>query len=462
MKQPMQDSGGGVLRIAYLTAGAGGMFCGSCMHDNTLARALNRKPGVECLLIPLYTPIRTDEDDVSIKRVFLGGITVYLEERIPPLRYAPRWLLQWLNQPWLLRWVAQRAVKTDAAQLGELTVSLLQGTEGHQRRDIEQLVDWLEQHARPNVVALSNVLIGGCIPLIKRRLNCPVWVVLQGDDIFLDELREPHRHRAIELIRRLVPQVDGFLVNSQYYGQHMGRWLQIPSEKLHRVPLCIDPSDLPEPPRPSAQAVAGQHSRLTIGYLARLAPEKGLHLLVDAFLQLKRMPDMQAVRLAVAGWLGPQHRAYAEEQFQKIRTAGWEADFEYLGVVDRQGKSAFLRSIDVLSVPTLYADPKGLFVLEALAAGVPVVQPNHGAFPELIAATGGGLLCEPRNSDDLTRRLYELLSSPTRRAQLGEQGSQFVRRWLHCDQVSQQLLEILSRSISRSMEKHSLVDRLSP
>lgn len=414
------------------------------MHDNTLARAVNRRFGVECLLIPTYTPIRTDEENVSLSRVFLGGITVYLEEKIPFLRHVPRWLLGWLNQPWLIRWATHFTVKTDPAQLGALTVSLLRGTSGHQRRDIQQLVAWLRGHVQPHVVVLSNILIGGCIPELKRQLGCPVVVTLQGDDIFLDELHEPYRHQAVAEIRKLVHHVDAFLVHSQYYGRYMGQWFELPAAKIHRIPLCIDPSGLPDPRVDNEQRYGHSSSRpLVIGYLARLAPEKGLHLLVDAFLKLKQMPAMHSLRLAVAGWLGAQHRKYAEEQFAKIRAAGWSDDFSYAGTVDRSGKARFLQSVDVLAVPTIYPDPKGLFVLEALAAGVPVVEPNHGAFPELLQAAGGGVLFQPRDAEHLAARLHELLTQPHLRRRYGLAGCQYVRENLTCDRIADEFLRIL-------------------
>src|SRR5262249_9553575 len=130
----------------------------------------------------------------------------------------------------------------------------------------------------------------------------------------------------------------------------------------------------------------------TVGYLARLAPEKGLHILADAFIRLRQMPGMQSARLKIAGWLGEQNRPYADSAFRRLREAGFGDVFEYLAEINRRGKLDFLGSIDVLAVPTTYQEPKGLFVLEALAAGVPVIQPDHGAFPEVLAETEGGLL----------------------------------------------------------------------
>src|SRR5207249_7617003 len=112
------------MRITYTTAGAAGMYCGSCMHDNTLAAALTRL-GHDVLLVPTYTPIRTDEIDVSQKRVFFGGINVYLQQKLSLFRHTPWFLDRLLDAPRLLRWVSRFAVKTQAAELGELTISML-------------------------------------------------------------------------------------------------------------------------------------------------------------------------------------------------------------------------------------------------------------------------------------------------------------------------------------------------
>lgn len=432
------------LKIAYITAGAAGMFCGSCMHDNTLARALCRQPGVECLLIPTYTPIRTDEENVSVDRVFLGGVTVYLEEKFPLFRYVPAFLTRFLDQPWLIRWLAARAVGTDAADLGSLTISMLRGTDGHQRREVRQLCRWLAEHVRPDVVILTNMLIAGCVPALRAELNVPVLVTLQGDDIFLDSLPEPFRSRAFAEIRRLVPAVDGFLVNSRFYGEYMAGYFGLRSETIHRVPLGLDMTDFAAAsPEPAPEAARPP----TVGYLARLAPEKGLHLLVDAFLRLKRIPGMESTQLAIAGWLGAHRQAFADEQFARLRAAGLSESFTYAGSVDRAGKVRFLRGIDVLSVPTVYREPKGLFVLEALAAGVPVIEPDHGAFPELLAATGGGWLVPPNDPEALASSLARLLANVERRRQLGEQGRASVQQCFHADAMAKAVLEVVRQFV---------------
>jgi len=433
-------------RVAYLTSGAAGMFCGSCLHDNTLARALSIS-GVDTVLVPTYTPIRTDEQDVSLDRVFFGGISVYLEQKFPPFRWLPRWSTRWLDHPKMLGLVTRWGMNTSAADLGALTVSMLRGEHGHQRREVEQLVRWLADSLRPDLVCLSNVLIAGFIPALKEACDCPVLVTLQGDDIFLDDLPAPFQQQAETEIRRLVASVDGFLFHSQFYAQRMAARFNIPQEKIRRIPLGIEAADFEScasralaAPGESLPAAGGETR--TIGYLARLAPEKGLHQLVDAFLALRRRPGNELYRLKIAGWLGAHRRAYAEEQFQRLRDAGLEQDFEYVGEVDRAGKVRFLESLDLLCVPTVYEEPKGLFVLEALAAGVPVVLPAHGAFPELIAATGGGLLVPPGNVERLADEIAKILGDDQLRRRLAAAGRAAVLGNWNAQAMAQQTLSI--------------------
>lgn len=403
------------MKIAYLTAGAAGMFCGSCINDNALAKALH-KLGHDCILVPVYTPIRTDDQDVSIDRVFMGGINVFLQQKMPWLAYTPRWLDSILNQPWIINPLTKNAGKTSPKLLGALTVSMLQGTQGRQRKEFLRLIDWLESDIKPDVIVLTNLLIGGGIPSLKKRLNCKVFVTLQGDDIFLDSLPANYRDQCVAAMRKLVPHTDGFIVHSQMYANLMSDLLNIPSHKIHVIPLGIDPSDFVGLSQNTTNTTSLPSStstpkRINIGYLARMAPEKGLHQLVDAFVAIANDPNMQHVDLKLAGWMGPQHAEYWSEQQTKLKRANLEHRFNYAGSVDRQGKRDFLSSIDLFCVPTTYAEPKGLFLLEAVASGLMYVEPNHGAFPELHQRLNHGWLYEANSPQSLAVTLRTALSS---------------------------------------------------
>jgi glycosyltransferase involved in cell wall biosynthesis len=432
--------------IVYLTAGGAGMFCGSCMHDNTLARAMSRR-GVDLLLTPLYTPIRTDEENVSIDRVFFGGINVYLQQKIPLFRRMPELVDRFFDQPWLLRWATSHGVETSPKQLGAMTLSMLRGDHGNQRKEVLKLRRWLRDEVKPDLLVMSNMLIAGAAPALKEEISTPLLVTLQGDDIFLDDLPEPHKSQSLEVIRSLVKHIDGFLTHSNFYADYMSDYFRIPRHKIHLVPLGIDIAGFParlSNERLAAPDAASNHRPPTVGYLARLAPEKGLHVLVDAFLELRRRPGMDQARLHLAGWLGGQNRKFAEEQFAKLRGSGSNDAFHYLGEIDRTQKIAFLKNLDVLSVPTIYRDPKGLFVLESLAAGVPVVQPEHGAFPELLAQTGGGRLVRPNDPQHLADALHDLLADHEARRRLGREGQANVHARFNADVMAALTLEQLA------------------
>jgi glycosyltransferase involved in cell wall biosynthesis len=413
-------------KIAYLTAGAAGMFCGSCLHDNALAKELISL-GHDCLLIPVYTPIRTDDSDVSIDRVFMGGVNVYLQQKLPWLAYTPKWLDSFLNQPWIIRALTKNAGKTSPKLLGPLTLSMLRGTRGRQRKEFLRMLDWLQADIQPDVVILTNLLIGGGIPDLRRRLDARIWVTLQGDDIFIDSLLPRHRVGVIEAMRGLVPLVEGFIVHSHSYGTKMQELLAIPAEKVHVVPLGIPTHDFLANPElahyshPSKEKSAA-NPPFTIGYFARMAPEKGLHRLVDAFVELGRQPNFSHVRLKMAGWMGPQHESYWNEQLAKLQIPELEGRWEYVGSIDRKEKKAFLQSVDLFCVPTVYEEPKALFLLEAIASGVPYLQPAHGAFPEIHArvhrtenASILGRLFRPDNPDQLRLELIRMIEERTTR-----------------------------------------------
>lgn len=434
------------MRIAYLTAGGAGMYCGSCLRDNALAAALLRL-GEDVLLLPTYTPITTDETDVSSQRVFLGGINIYLRQRYPLFRFAPRFLRRWLDRPGVISWLAARGVETDARLLGALTVSMLRGERGAQRSEIEELIEWLATEARPDIINLTNLLIAGFLPGLKRRWGGPVIVTLQGDDLFIDDLPEPFREEALALLRGLVDSVDGFVVFSRYYGEFMREYLDIPAEKIHVAPMGIEVGDFGSPDEPRTRP---PDRPPVLGYLARICPEKGFHQLVDAFLLLASRDRLGEARLHVAGWLSEKDREFFREQVGRIEAAGLADRFHHAGVLDRAGKIEFLRGLDVLSVPTVYREPKGLFVLEALASGVPVVLPAHGAFPELVEMTGGGLLFEPGNVEELAGVLEELLRDRSRQASLAEAGRRAVHEKLTAEHMARRTLEIYRQHVQES------------
>lgn len=425
------------MKILFLTAGAAGMYCGSCMHDNALAREFLRM-GVDCLLQPVYTPIRTDEPAIASKQVFFGGVQIYLLQKFPLFRYVPGPIRRLLDRPAFLSWATRGAGSTDPTSLGDLAVSMLRGEHGNQRAEVERLVTWLRDDIQPDVIILSNLLIGGCLPAIRRAIPATkIIVILQGDDSFLDHLPAAAQSDAIAELTQLSRLCDAIVVNSDFYGKKMTKLLDLPAEKVRCLPLSIDTAPfINRPPRAARFPI-------TIGYLARLAPEKGFHRLVDAFIELAHRTGCEEVKLCAAGWLGKHNEGYFMQQEAKIRRAGLEDRFAYQGSPSLTEKVAFLDGVDILSVPTEHEEPKGLFLLEAMASGVPVVQPARGAFPELIESTGGGILISDDSISSLADGLQRLVLDADLRLSLGESGRRRVMQSHTTNSTALALLQII-------------------
>jgi glycosyltransferase involved in cell wall biosynthesis len=415
------------MKIVYLAAGAAGMYCGSCLHDNTLAAAL-LKAGHDVLLVPTYTPIRTDETDVSQRRVFFGGINVFLQQKSALFRHTP-WLLDsLLDSPSLISLATRGGPSVDAAKLGDLTVSMLEGEHGHQAKELRKLTAWLASE-RPDVVHLSNSMLLGMAREIRRQ-SLPVVCTLSGEDIFLEKLIEPFYSEARQLLRECAADVDGFVALNHYYADFMAEYLAIDRSRIEVIPhgLSLDghtmrpPRDVTAPPK--------------IGYLARVCHDKGLHLLVEAIELLHKTPGYEQVELHAAGYMAAADKPYLAEIEARVKRWSAPRRFRYHGELTREQKLEFLRSLDIMSVPTVYRESKGISLLEALANGVPIVVPAHGTFPELVAQTGAGVLHEPHDARSLADALRSLIANPARAAELGETGYQAVHRLHNADQMA--------------------------
>ena len=431
------------MRIAYLGAGAAGRYCGACLHDNTLATALG-KLGEDILLIPTYTPLRTDEENVSHSRVFFGGVNVYLQQKSALFRHTPWFIDAMFDSPRLLAWLSRKSSGMQARELGELTVSTLQGEHGRQRKEISKLVHWLASDFKPDVVHLSNSMLTGAAGILRQRLGVPIVCGLAGEDIFLEALEEPHYSEARRLMKEKARDIDAFIALNHYYADFMAVYLDVPRASIevirHGLNLAGHGTRQPRAGRADTTA--------TVGYFARVAPEKGLHLLVEAYALLCEDTTLPRTRLRVAGYKSAGDEPYLQTIVRRIEQLGLSDRFEYVGELDRQSKITFLQSLDVMAVPTIYRESKGISVLEALANAVPVVLPAHGTFPEYLADTTGGLLCEPDNPRSLAAKLAELIRDPESADELGLVGQAAIRERFTAEAMATAHRELYGRLVS--------------
>lgn len=418
------------MKIVHVTAGAGGRICGSCLHDNALVRAL-RQRGRDAVLLPAYVPTTTDEENVAAPTIVMGGVNVWLQEHVPLFRHTPALVDRLFDSRRLLAWLSGRTGATKAADLGGLTVSSLEGEQGHQRKEVERLAALLAAGSvtggRPDVVHLSNVLLLGVARRVRAATGAAVVCSLSGEDIFIDQLPEPHRTRVWELLRQRAAEVDAFVALNRFYADFMADALAVPRERIAVVPHGVDPDGYPAEPPDLVARRAGR--TLRVGYLARACPEKGLAILVDAVAMLAATHD---VRLVAAGATIAAERPYLDGCRRRAAALGIADRFDWRGQVDRGGKLALLAEVDLFAMPTVHPEAKGIPVLEAFTAGLPVVAPRHGAFPEYVGddlATARGLLHAPGDAADLHARLLLLADDPALATRLGRAAHAHARRW---------------------------------
>jgi glycosyltransferase involved in cell wall biosynthesis len=434
------------MKILSITAGAAQMYCGSCLRDNALAAELIRR-GHDVMLLPVYTPTRTDERNVSARRVFFGGISVYLEQHVGLFRRSPKFFDRLWDSTAAIRLASRRSIAVDPAQLGALTVSMLRGEEGNQRKEIDKLVAWLRDETAPDLTVLPNSLLISLARPIREATGRPICVTLQGEDLFIANLPDTDRRAALALIRANVAHVDLFVAVSDYYATFMRELLHVPTEKMRVVPLGINLEGY----APREQTIEHHNSSFVVGYFGRIAPEKGLHVLAEGYKILRGRNELVGSRLEVGGYLAPEHKNYLREIERGMRDAGLADEFHYRGALERDEKIDFLRGLDVFSLPATYDEPKGLSLLEAMACGVPVVVPRRGAFTEVIERTGGGLLVAPDDPQALAEGILAIKNDAARAAELARNGAAGVRAHYSVARMADRALEVYE-SVVRGAE----------
>jgi len=422
------------MKIVMIIPGSGGGFyCENCLRDTGVVKIL-RQRGHDAIVVPLYLPMFTDDPDIGKESpVFFGGVKLYLQQKVGWLRHMPRWMARILDSQWLLNLAARQAGNTRANGLGEMTLSMIRGQDGGQAEELERLIQWLQKDEKPDVIQLSSILLIGLAERLKARLKVPIVCVLQDEDTWLDALDAPYDRTCWDAIRERCPAVDMFLPVSHSYAECMRVKLKLPAEKLRVVYPGIAADEYTAIPTRTEPPV--------IGYLSKMTPSLGLETLVDACVQLKqtRFPTLQL--RAMGGQTGDDARFLADLR-RKVNALGFSGDIAFLPGLDRASRIEFLSGLSVLSVPMPEGEAFGLFILEALAAGVPVVQPDRGGFPELIRATGGGLLYDPAQPGALADALDTMLSDRTVAQEMGLKGQRVVREQFTLNRMADDLLKI--------------------
>jgi glycosyltransferase involved in cell wall biosynthesis len=422
------------MKILQIIPGSGGSFyCGNCLRDITYYDAL-KKLGHDVIKIPMYLPLFADEHDIKDVPVFYGAVSIYLKHAYPVFKKAPAWFDNFLNSKPVLKLAANMSGSTRATGLEDMTISMLLGEEGKQKEELERMVYWIETHFQPDVIHLSNALLLGLAYKLKERIKAPVFCSLQDEDVWVDAMDQPFRNRVWNLMSEKGNGIDGFVSVSNYYAEVSKSKMTLPEDRVHSVHLGIDPENY-------AFKNAAEKNR-NIGFISRMCHSNGLDILVDAFIMVKNNPGYEDVKLIVTGGNTGDDHSYIRSIKRKLKKAGLTNHVEFQKDFEGQPRMDYFEKVSIISVPVRKGEAFGIYLIEALASGIPVVQPNLGAFPEIVKKSGGGVIYEKNTPVQLAASLQKLLDDKKLLGELSKKARDSAETSFNVNQLAADLIEI--------------------
>lgn len=426
------------LKVISVVPGFGGTFyCGNCLRDKSYVKSLIEL-GHEAVTLPVYLPLSVEDynPDKTLP-VFYGAVNIYLKQNFNLFRHMPSWLERFFDSPPLLKYAAKKSGSTRASGLEEMTISMLNGSDGNQKDELQQLIDYLKVYGKPDVVHISNALIMGMAKKIREELNIPVVCSLQDEDVWIDAMEEPYRSILWKLLEEKSEDIDAFVAVSDYYASVMKKKMNIPEKKLFVVHVGVDPDNY--------SYVCPDSNPPVIGYLSRICEVNGFGILVDAFIILKNNPDFRNARLKISGGNTGDDKIFIKKQIKKLEKNNYLNDVEFVKDFRTDVLHDFLKDLTVLSVPVLKGEAFGRYQIESIASGIPVVQPSVGAFPEIVNATGGGVIYNPNTPEALASKLVEVFSDKDNLKKMSNKGRESIINNFTSKQLTKKMIKIYEK-----------------
>lgn len=393
--------------------------------------------GHDVVKVPMYLPLFSDEHDLGEVPVFYGAISIYLKQLYPFFRKAPGWFDKLLNTKPLLKLAASMAGSTRAKGLEDMTISMLQGEEGKQYEELDRMTEWIRDHFKPDVIHLSNALLLGLAKTLKEKLNVPLICTLQDEDVWVDIMTDPNRRKVWDLMSEHSEHIDQFVSVSHYFkGVALDR-MTIASEKISTIHIGVDPNDY--------QYRNSSEKKRSIGFISRMSHENGMDILVDAFLLLKKQPGYDDVQLVLTGGQTGDDRKFLKDVKKKIRKSGHSKSVEFHKEFEGKGRKEFFEKTSVISVPVRNGEAFGIYIAEALASGIPVLQPGLGAFPEILEMTGGGIIYGENNPGSLSSALQQLLDDTVTLEKMSREAREGAERHLDIHKLANNLVDVYEK-----------------
>lgn len=422
------------MNIIQIIPGSGGSFyCGNCLRDSKYFNAL-RAEGHQVTKIPMYLPLFADEHDIAEIPIFYGAIGLYLKQVYPIFRKAPKWVDKLLNSKPMMKIAASMAGSTRANGLEDMTLSMLLGEQGQQKEELDQMVNWINEHCKPDIIHISNALLLGLAKRLKEKIGVPVLCSLQDEDVWIDPMQPQFQRKIWDLMHERSKDVDALVSVSHFFSGVMKQKMNLPDEKVRVIHLGVDVKDY--------KYISPKEKERNVGYISRMCHKDGFDIVVDAFIDLKKKPGFEDVKLIATGGFTGDDKTFLKQQKQKIKDSDLQDSFEIIEEFEGDARHNFFKKVSLVSVPVRVGEAFGMYLLESMASGIPVVQPALGAFPEIIEKSGGGITYSPNTPKNLSETWADLLSNPEKLEKLSRDGYEGTKKHFNIHNHAAEIIEL--------------------
>lgn len=434
------------MNITYLVPGTGGTFyCGNCYRDMLYMKSVRDIPGYNVTAFPLYLLPDSNNSGISFESdVFFGAVSMYLREKFSFFQKMPAFMDKILDSGPMLKLAARKAGTTRTEGFEETTLGMISGDQSGRTREVERLVRQMIKIEQPDIIHISNALIMGLARQLKNVLGIPIVCSIQNEDDWIDDMIEPYQSMAWKMIGEESVNIDAFISPSLYYKNLFIEKTGVKGENIHVVPSGIEKNVIKtERKKPFVPS---------LGYYSRVNYHNGFDKLVDAFIKIKSGNLLNDLELHICGGYTSDDKKFVREQYNKIRKNGLNNKIKMYHDFHGKTKIEFFSNIDIMSVPVRKHDAYGLYLLEANAAGIPVVQPATGAFPEILEITGGGIIYRPDTVDELSDSLTNLFTDHSLRSELGIKGRKGIEDSLTPEKTGDGIRNVYAKVTGKQKE----------
>lgn len=363
------------MRVLHIVSSAGDAFyCGNCLRDDFQAQAL-LDSGCDLTLMPVFLPSRLLKGKKS-SELFFAAISYWLAREFFERAQIPRALEKILSSKFALSLAKPFFGSTTPKAARKMTLSMIEADDPHFKSEFEKIKSWIKSEGGFDLIQISSTLMSGLARALRREFKTPIVCAMQDEEVWLDKLSPADSARAWKGILKNAKYIEKFIAPSFYYKNK----IQSRFPELKNIEVLY----------PCAARAGAARKKFpqapTIGFLSGAKKSKGLELLADAFIKIKEQNSVENLRLRIAGGFGLKDKKFLKSILKKL--SKFENFVDFTPAYRPEDHGEFFKNISLICVPADDEDALGLYVIEAFAHSKPAIEPDCGAFPEIMQDAG--------------------------------------------------------------------------